>query len=367
MKAILALEDGSIFHGESFAGQGEIIAPLVFNSYMIGYQGAVTDPANLGRMLCFTYPLIGSYGINDEDSLSEKVQASAVIVREYVARPRNYRATSTLAELLEKNKVLGVQGMDTRAITRRISKNGPMKAVLSTVDFDPASLMAKTAQVKEEDWVERVSAKHIYSFKTRPSDISLPLVWQGGGRFKVAVLDLGVRTSLLNRLLEQDFDLMILPAGTTSRQIMDIKPHGLIVSGGPGSPQALNYVVNTLRELTGRLPMWGIGLGCLVLAEAHGAQTINAIPGYFAGSQPVKEVAGGHAGISDQNLTYTIKPDTLPADIKVSYQNQIDGSIAGFVHSKLPVMGVAFNPESSGAPLGDNALFAEFTRMLDAQ
>ena len=366
MKAVLALEDGSVFYGQTFAGQGEVIAPLAFNSYMIGYQETITDPGHLGRMLCFTYPLIGSYGVNHEDSLSPKVQASAVIVREYVAKPRNFRATGTLAEFLEKDGVMGVEGMDTRAITRRLSKNGPMKAVLSTTDFDPASLINKAKLLKEQDLVAMATSKQIHPFSAQNRALSLPFAWQGNGRWKVVVLDLGARSSLLNRLLDFNLELMIVPASTGSQQIRDLQPHGLIISSGPGEPQQMDDVIKTLKELIGKLPMWGIGSGHLALGTALGAKAVKAVPGYFGGSQTVLEMTSGRVGVSDQNVTHTLEANTLPNTLQVTYRNQSDDSIAGFMHKEQPIMGVSFNPETSGGPLGDSALFAEFTRMLTA-
>ncbi len=364
MKATLVLEDGSVFYGHTFAGQGEVIAPLVFNSGMVGYQETITDPGHAGRMLCFTYPLIGSYGVNEHDNLSDRVQARAVIVREYVARPRNYRATASLADLLNKHNVIGVQGMDTRAITRRISQKGPMKAVLSTLSGDPAGLLGKIGQWVEEDLVAGVTSKHIHSFSAGTNEYSLPFAGQGRGRWKVAVLDLGVRTSLLTRLLDFDLELVVLPASTGAQQIMELKPHGLIVSGGPGAPTAVPYVLAALKELIGKMPVWGIGLGHLLLAEAVGAEVEKAVPGYFAGSQTVQEMQSGKVGVSEQNITHRLRAATLPAGVKLTYSNQVDNSIAGFMHEKLPLMGVSFHPEVWGGPLGDSAPFADFTRML---
>lgn len=364
MKAILALEDGSIFHGKTFTGQGEVIAPLVFNSYMIGYQETITDPGHLGRILCFTYPLIGSYGVNPDDSLSKKVQPAALIMREYVARPRNFRATASLADFLAEQGVMGVEDMDTRAITRRVSQNGPMGAVLSTVDIDPQSLVNKARNLVEQDLVALATSSRIKSWAAQPSEYSLPFAWQGTGRWKAAVLDLGLRKSLLTRLLDFEMELMVLPANTTSQQIMELKPHGLIVSSGPGSPHSIDYVVKTLSELIGKLPMWGIGLGHLALAKAAGAGLRKAIPGYFSGSQAVQETVSKKVGVSDQNLLYALDNSALPPDFRITYRNQLDDSIAGFVHNRFPLMGVSFNPEVPGCPLGDSALFADFTRML---
>ena len=351
MKAILVLENGAIFSGRAFSGAGEVCAPLVYNSNMMGYQEAITDPGHHGRMLCFTYPLIGSYGVNEEDSLSALVHTPAILVKEYVGAPRNFRATASLADLLARFGILGVEGVDTRAITRLVSQHGPMKAILSTQDLNPDSLLAKLSNFKaDDDLLSKVTCQ-----------AAMPANWSGQGRFKVALLDLGARRSLLETLKQYDMDIIQLPAASSARQILELKPQGLVVSGGPGNPNS--QVTDTLKELLGQMPIWGIGLGFLSLALALGGKLEKLLPGHFNGSQTILDLGSGRIGVSDQNILWTLDENVLAGQMQITYRSQIDDSAAGFVEDKLALMATAFNPETGGA--GDEALFVNFVSLME--
>jgi carbamoyl-phosphate synthase small subunit len=355
MKAILALEDGTCFKGESFGASGESYGEIVFNTSMTGYQEILTDPSYKGQIVAMTYPLIGNYGINPEDVESRKPFVEGFVVKEYSKIASNWRSRKSLADYLKENGVIGIEGVDTRALTLHIREAGELKAVISTKDLDAASLVSKAKASQGLAGVDLVKR------------VTLPKreVRQAKGRFKVVVLDCGVKYNILRELEKNDCSVTVMPAGTTSAAILDAKPDGLLLSNGPGDPAALPYVVRTARELIGRLPIFGICLGHQVMGQAFGGRTYKLKFGHHGGNHPVKDLRTGKVAITVQNHGFCVDIETLDKrEIEITHINLNDGTLEGMRHKRLPIFSVQFHPEASPGPRDAEYLFANFVGMM---
>ncbi|RLC26156.1 MAG: carbamoyl phosphate synthase small subunit, partial [Deltaproteobacteria bacterium] len=359
MKALLALQDGTLFRGRSFTGPCEATGEVVFNTSMSGYQEILTDPSYCGQMVTMTYPLIGSYGINDEDVESDRIQVSALLVREYQEYPSNWRSRRSLAEYLTAAGVPGLEGIDTRALTRHIRLQGAMKAALSTEDLDPDSLVAKARACPDmagRDLVREVTCR-------------TPRLWQDGravplegglegfqwpdtpGSWRVAAIDYGIKYNILRGLEQRGCSLLLLPADVTSETIDRLDPHGLFLSNGPGDPAAVGYAVDTIRGQLGKRPMFGICLGHQLTGLALGAKTFKLKFGHRGANQPVKDLATGKVEITSQNHGFCVDMETLEdRDVELSHVNLNDGTLEGLVHRKMPLFSVQYHPEASPGP-----------------
>jgi carbamoyl-phosphate synthase small subunit len=353
MKAILALEDGTIFEGENFGVEGEVIGEIVFNTGMTGYQEVLTDPSYCGQVVTMTYPLIGNYGVNIDDIESGKPQIKGLIVRELCDNPSNWRCVETLEQYLKRHNIMGIQGVDTRALTRILRDKGTMKGIISTnpeFKIDERIDEIKTYVIK--DPVMCVTTKEVVHYK-------------GDGN-KVAVLDLGIKQNIVRSLLKRGCDVYVFPAHSKAEEIMAIDPDGIMLSNGPGNPKDCARTIDTTKALIGKKPMFGICLGHQVIALANNADTEKLKYGHRGSNHPVKDVDKDLTYITSQNHGYTIVESSLdPARMEVSHRNMNDGTIEGVKYKDVPAFTVQFHPEASPGPKDTAYLFDEFVEMMN--
>ena len=374
IKALLALEDGTLFKGRSFTGPCEAVGEVVFNTSMSGYQEILTDPSYSGQMVTMTYPLIGSYGINDQDIESEKIQVKAFIVKEYQEFPSNWRSQGSLADYLMSNSIPGLEGIDTRALTRHIRLSGAMRASLSTQNLDPDSLVEKARQsphMEGQDLVKEVTCRE-------------PMLWQDGrpvtlemgldqfqwpdepDKWRVIAVDYGVKYNILRSLEERGCTILLVPAGLDSKTISKLDPHGLFLSNGPGDPAAVTYAVKTIKDQLGRRPIFGICLGHQIIGLALGGKTFKLKFGHRGANQPVKDLSTCKVEITSQNHGFCVDMKSLnDPDIELSHINLNDGTLEGITHKKIPLFSVQYHPEASPGPHDATYLFDRFIKMME--
>lgn len=364
MQAILALEDGMIFKGESFGASGEKYGEVVFNTSMTGYQEILTDPSYKGQIVAMTYPLIGNYGINKKDVESHKPFLEGFVVKEYSKIASNWRAQKTLEEYLKENNILGMEGIDTRALTLHIREAGAMKAVLSTVDLDEKSLVKKAKESRGLigiDLVKEVACRKFYIWRNeqRTTNNERQL------RFKVVVIDCGVKYNILRELLKHKCQVIVVPADTEAGEILEMKPDGVLLSNGPGDPAAVKYVIETTKRLIGKVPIFGICLGHQMLGLAFGGKTYKLKFGHHGANHPVKDLETGKVLITVQNHGFCVDIDSLNRkDIEITYLNLNDQTLEGMKHKKLPIFSVQFHPEASPGPYDASYLFGKFVEKM---
>jgi len=355
MDAVLALEDGRIFKGRSFGAEGERAGEVVFNTSMAGYQEILTDPSYKGQIVTMTYPLIGNYGVNEEDAESRKPFVEGFVVKEYSKIASNWRSKKSLGDYLKENGIVAIEGVDTRSLTLHIRQAGEMKAILSTIDTDAGSLINKAKAspgLVGRDLVKEVVAPKTYE-------------WNNTGRFKVVVLDCGDKFNTLRELAKNDCKVTVVPAKTKAKDILSLKPDGVLLSNGPGDPAALPYIVKTVEELIGKIPIFGICLGHQMLGQAFGGKTYKLKFGHHGGNQPVKDLRTGKVAISVQNHGFCVDIDTLnKKEIAITHINLNDKTLEGMEHKKLPIFSVQFHPEAAPGPKDAEYLFEKFVELM---
>ncbi len=359
MKAILALEDGKIFKGESFGAEGERYGEVVFNTAMSGYQEIITDPSYKGQIVAMTYPLMGNYGINPEDMESRKPFLEGFVVKEYSKIASNWRAKDELGKYFRSNNIIGIEGIDTRALTLHIRKAGAMKAVLSTIDSNEKNLVEKANKSQGLEGIDLV----------QDVTVSKKYIWSQvkNKKYKVVVLDCGVKYNILRKLIESGCETVVMPADTEAKEILKIKPDGFLLSNGPGDPAAVSYVVDTTKKLLGKLPIFGICLGHQMLGLALGGKTYKLKFGHHGANHPVKDLKTGKIMITSQNHGFCVDVGSLnKRDVEMTHINLNDSTLEGMRHKKFPAFSVQFHPEASPGPHDAGYLFNEFTKMMKA-
>jgi carbamoyl-phosphate synthase small subunit len=354
-EAILALEDGKVFRGYSFGHEGETFGEVVFNTSMTGYQEILTDPSYKGQMVCMTYPLIGNYGINKEDMESRQPFLEGFIVKEVSRIYSNWRASTDLSSYLKKYKIVGIEGIDTRALTKHLREHGAKKGVISSKDLDPKSLVKKAKQspgLVGRDLIKEVMCKKSYA-------------WNKKGKFHVVAIDSGIKLNILRNLEERNCRVTVVPATATAEEVLKHKPHGLFLSNGPGDPEALPYIVSTVKGLIGKMPIFGICLGHQILGLAFGGKTFKLKFGHHGGNQPVIDLETKRVEITAQNHGFAVDMDSLSKkEVRLTHINLNDRTCEGMEHKKLPVFSVQHHPEAAPGPHDATYHFDKFIELM---
>jgi len=363
-KGVIALESGKIFEGWSFGAEGESYGEIVFNTSITGYQEILTDPSYCGQIITMTHPHIGNYGFNPEDMESSRIFASGLIVKEASAVVSNWRASGSIQEFLSEYGIVGIEGVDTRAITRHIRQAGAMRAVISTLETDPKKLLAKVKSshgLVGLDLVKEVTCRDRYTYTNGVKTKT---------KFKVAVLDCGCKLNILKELALRSCEVMVFPAFAKAKEIIDFNPDGIMLTNGPGDPAAVTYVIETVRELiehvkSSKTALFGICLGHQMLGLAIGATTAKLPRGHRGANHPVKDVQTGKIEITSQNHGFCVKQESLPkGSIEATHFNLYDGTLEGFKCKDLPIFCVQYHPEASPGPHDAGYLFDRFISLM---
>jgi carbamoyl-phosphate synthase small subunit len=370
-RAKLALENGVVFEGISIGASGEVDGEVVFNTSMTGYQEILTDPSYRGQIVTMTYPEIGNYGVNNEDLESTKPQVAGFIVREESRIHSNFRAQATLREYFLKHGVVAISDIDTRSLVRQIRNVGALKGILSTIDLDNASLIAKAKAspgLVGRDLVREVvpGSARLWNeplhpidrlFVERSSEVS-------ENAPHIVCLDFGMKWNIARHLRDRGNRVTILPGTSTADEVLKHKPDGVFLSNGPGDPEPLEYAISTIRQLLGKKPIFGICLGHQLLSLACGAKTFKLKFGHRGANQPVLNEETGKVEITAQNHGFAVEETSLPNDLKITHRNLNDNTIAGVRHKTLPAFSVQYHPEASSGPHDSHYLFDEFQKSL---
>lgn len=379
MRAILALEDGKIFSGWSWGAPGEHCGEVVFNTSMTGYQEVLTDPSYKGQIVAMTYPLIGNYGVNPEDFESIHPWVEGFVVKENSLFPSNWRSQGSLSDFLRGCGIVGIEGVDTRALTKHIRTAGAMRGVLSSLDLNPESLVAKARNsppMVGSDWVQAVTCPQAYEWGQKVArgtgtglwewakGQAVPPSWEK--KYKVVAMDFGIKHNIIRHLTSRGCQVFVVPAKTSAQEILALDPNGIFLSNGPGDPASLTYAIETVRSLLGKKPIFGICLGHQILGLAMGGQTYKLKFGHRGANQPVKNLLSGKIEITTQNHGFCVDRDTLPAgQVEITHLNLNDQSLEGMRHRNLPVFSVQYHPEASAGPHDAAYLFDEFISLME--
>ena len=357
--AFLVLEDGSVYPGEAFGADAVGHGEVVFNTSMTGYQEVLTDPSYAGQLVTLTYPLVGNYGINQEDFESRNIQVSGLIVREHCDRPSHGSSRWTLHQYLESQGIPGISGVDTRAITRRLRSQGVMTGVIT--GDSPESGRARLLDIPkydEIDFVRTVTTDSQYQWDEPPLEPGAP-------GHRIIVTDCGLKYNILRLLRKRGCQVIVLPASTSAEDILELNPSGVLLSPGPGDPQLLDYLVDIVRRLVGRVPIMGICLGHQIVARALGADTFKLKFGHRGANHPVKDLDTGRVYITAQNHGYAVSADSLPPGLEVSHINLNDDTVEGLRHRDMPLFTIQYHSEGAPGPQDSEYLFDQFLNMVE--
>jgi len=383
MKAILALEDGSVFHGQGFGARASACGEVCFNTSMTGYQEILTDPSYKGQIVTMTYPLIGNYGVNEMDVESWRPHVAGFVIRELSPVVSNWRADSSLAEYLKKNGVPGIQGIDTRALTKKLRVRGALNGFISTEGLSEAEAVKRAKEwpgLVGVDYVKEVTHKAAFrwdekdeqsaSFKlaigNEPANARQLREPLPPADIPIVAFDYGMKYNILRRLRQHGFSVQVLPATATADEALKHKPAGVFLSNGPGDPAALNYIVREVKTLvdTG-VPIFGICLGLQILGQVFGGKTFKLKFGHRGANQPVKDLESGRVEITSQNHGFAVDAKSLASNVAVNRINLNDQTVEGLRHKTRPVFCVQYHPEASPGPHDSTPLFAEFRALIE--
>ncbi len=369
--AKLALANGSVFSGTSFGAEGEIHGEVVFNTSMTGYQEILTDPSYNGQIVTMTYPLIGNYGVNEDDVESKGLSLRGFIVKELCDEPSNYRSTESLDSYLKRNNVIGLQGIDTRALVRQIRIHGAMPGILSTTDQDDASLVQKAKDGPSLVGIDLACEV----MPTEAADWNSPLVSLGrpvqfaaaagaDTGLHIVAIDYGMKWNIPRYLRDTGCKVTVVPGKSTAEEILALNPDGVFLSNGPGDPEPLDYAIETIQSLLGKTPIFGICLGLQLLGLACGGKTYKLRFGHRGANQPVLNKATGKVEVTSQNHGFALDAESLPADVEVTHINLNDDTVEGIRHRQHPAFGVQYHPEAAAGPHDSHYLFREFVELM---
>lgn len=382
MKAILALEDGSVFHGTGFGARASASGEVCFNTSMTGYQEILTDPSYKGQIVTMTYPLIGNYGVNERDVESWRPHASGFVIRELSPVVSNWRANLSLEKYLEQNGIPGIQGIDTRALTKKLRVRGALNGFISTEDISEAEAVqrAKAFVFVGVDYVKEVTHKNAFRWDEEDQQSAAFDLVRGNAKvdarnhtkplpaadIPIVAFDYGMKYNILRRLRQQGFATQVLPATASAADALKYKPAGIFLSNGPGDPAALEYIVREVRTLVeSGTPIFGICLGHQLLGQAFGGKTFKLKFGHRGGNQPVKDLESGKVEITSQNHGFAVDGKSLSAEVSVNRINLNDQTVEGLRHKTRPIFSVQYHPEASPGPHDSTPLFAEFRSTIE--
>jgi len=368
MKAILALADGKTFTGEAFGAGGEVEGEVVFNTSMSGYQEVLTDPSYCGQMVLMTYPLIGNYGVNPEDFESSRPFLKGFIIKELSGISSNWRSNGTLDQFLKDYGVVGIQGIDTRALTRHIRDAGAQQAVLSTVESDASVLVERAKQsvgIVGRDLVKEVTCKEPYFWENDNRVFGETAPKNAGNKtYTVVAYDFGVKHNILKKLTDAGCRVNVVPASTPPEEVLSVKPDGVFLSNGPGDPEGVPYAIENVKHLLDKVPIFGICLGHQILIHALGGKTFKLRFGHHGGNQPVMDLRTRKVEITAQNHGFAAEEKSMTKDVEVTSINLNDNTIEGMRHKTLPVFSVQYHPEAAPGPHDSDHLFQEFLESM---
>lgn len=356
-RARLLLADGRFFEGMVFGAEGETVGEVCFNTGMTGYQEILTDPSYCRQIVTMTSPHIGNYGVNSEDIESDRIQVAGFVVKEETSIPSNWRATQTIGDYLRAQNIIGIQGVDTRALTRHIRDKGAMNGIISTANTDVDSLKHTLDQVPHMsglDLAKEVSCENPY-----------PWLPNGKGQFKVAAIDFGIKHNILRLLKYHGCNVTVFPANVSESELMGFNPDGVFLSNGPGDPAAVTYGIEMVKALLGKKPIFGICLGHQILALALGAKTFKLKFGHRGINHPVKNIEKGTIEITSQNHGFAVDLDSLPRNVLSTHINLNDNTSEGIRCKDVPAFSVQYHPESSPGPHDSRYLFKDFQKLME--
>ncbi|MDB6117731.1 MAG: cpsaseiismall: carbamoyl-phosphate synthase small subunit [Verrucomicrobiaceae bacterium] len=386
MRAILALEDGRYFEGEAFGATGTATGEACFNTSMTGYQEVLTDPSYRGQIVAMTAPQIGNYGINEQDNESSQPHVRGFVIEELSPVVSNWRSEMDLDTYLKQWNIPGIQGVDTRALTKHLRTRGAMRSVITTEDVsveEAVRMAAESPSMEGSDFVKEVTTPHAYRWDpegTLSGDWDIPSPSQNReadplkgafhplppAKYRIVAYDFGIKYNMLRRLRQQGFEVDVVPATATAAEVLAKNPDGVFLSNGPGDPAALDYVHREVKELIGKTPIFAICLGHQILGHAFGGRTFKLKFGHRGGNQPVKDLRNGTVAMTAQNHGFSIDPGSLPGNVAVTHINLNDGTVEGIRHMEHPVFSVQYHPEAAPGPHDATGLFATFTQMMEA-
>ncbi len=359
-KAILVFEDGRTFRGLAFGAEGEAFGEMVFNTSMSGYQEILTDPSYAGQIVAMTYPLIGNYGVNEEDVESRRPWVEGFVVREASRIASNWRSTETLDSYLKRHKIVGIEHLDTRALVRHIRSKGAMRAAISSVDLDEKSLLEKvlnSPEMKNRELASSVTIEKTFDYPAAEKE-----------RFHVVAYDFGVKTNSLREFAKFGCRVTVVPATASAEEVLKMKPDGIFLSNGPGDPSSMKTVVGQIKKLTEQnVPMFGICLGHQILGQVFGGKTYKLKFGHRGGNQPIKDLTTGKIEIAAHNHGFAVEAESLPENVEITHVNLNDHTVAGLQHKTMPVFSVQYHPESAPGPHDSEYLFRRFIELMEKQ